>query len=154
MGAARHRRIAIAFCHRHQNIAELLEIALDDRQRRTHLKHIGCIHDVLGGGAPVNITPGLARGGGQLMHQRQDRIADNIRLLLQLVEIQFNALRRCVDGNGGLLRDHAHARLRVRERHFGLDIASDQRLVAEDGAHLRCAEHVAKKRGIENRTAH
>ena len=89
MGAAGHRRVAIA----------LRQIGEDAAQRRRcrasmiarparNLQHHGGIHDVLRGRAPMHIAAGLAALLHHLMHQRQDRIADDVGLAAQQIEIE------------------------------------------------------------------
>ena len=115
-----------------------------------HLQHVGRIHDVLRGRAPVHVAAGLAALLHELVHQRQDRIADDVGLLAQEVEIRGRhvALRR--DLLGRLGRNDAAARLGARQRDLHLDVARDERVVGKDLAHAWGAEGVAEQDGVEN----
>ena len=62
MGPARHRRVAIFQCQAGETIAQLSEIPNNDIQRGPDLEHIGGVHDVLCGGAPMHIAAGLTCG--------------------------------------------------------------------------------------------
>jgi hypothetical protein len=106
--------------------------------------------DILRGRAPMQITAGLAALPGELMHQRQDRIADDIGLAAQQVEIERRDIGPFRDRLRRLRRDHAAARLGFRQRDLHLGIARYQADVGEHFAHGRRAEGIAKQDGVEN----
>ena len=88
MGAARHRRIAIALRETGEDAAQFGDILLDDFKAGAHLQDHGGVHDVLRGRAPMHVAPGLAALLHHLVHQRQNRIADDVGLAAQQVEIE------------------------------------------------------------------
>jgi hypothetical protein len=61
---------------------------LDDFEAGADLQDQGGIHDVLRGRAPMHIAAGVAALFCHLVHQRQDRIADDIGLAAQQIEIE------------------------------------------------------------------
>ena len=63
------------------------QIGLDERQRVPHLQDRGGVHDVLGGGAPMHIAACLAALLGELVHDADDGIADEIGLGLELGDV-------------------------------------------------------------------
>ena len=70
------------------------QIGLDERQRVADLQHRGGVHDVLGGGAPVHVAAGIAALLGELVHDADDRIADEVGLGLELGEVDGVRARR------------------------------------------------------------
>ncbi len=88
MGAARHRRVAVAPRQVGEDAAQRGDIFLDDRKAVAHLQDDGGVHDVLRGRAPMHIAAGLAALLCQLVDQRQDRIADDVGLAAQQIEIE------------------------------------------------------------------
>jgi hypothetical protein len=150
MCAARHRRVAIAAGEIGEDTTQRGDILLDDPEPRPHLEHDRGIHDVLCGRAPMQVTAGLAALPGDLVHQRQDRIADNVGLAAEQIEIQ----RRDVGLSSDVLRrlrwDHAAARLRLGQRDLDFGIARDQAEVGKHLAHPRRAESIAEQNGVEN----
>ena len=71
MGAAGHRRIAIALREIGEDAAQRGDIGFDDLKAGADLQDHGGIHDVLRGRAPMHIAAGLAALFRHLMHQRQ-----------------------------------------------------------------------------------
>lgn len=57
------------------------------------------------------------------MHERQDRIADDVRLLAHVIEIDALDARFPCNHVGRFGRNHADARLGLRERDFDVDVA-------------------------------
>ena len=52
------------------------------------LEHQPGVGDILGGGAPVHVAPGLAVAQiGQLAHQRDERMPGEVHPLVQRVEV-------------------------------------------------------------------
>jgi hypothetical protein len=98
----------------------------------------------------MDVAPSLARGFGQLMDKRQNRIADDLGFLLQFVEVDDNGLRGCRNSLRGGLRDDASAGLRPGQRRLGFQISSNKCLIAEHRAHFGGTEHIAKECGIEH----
>ena len=98
----------------------------------------------------MHVATGLAALFHELMHERQDRIADDVSLVAQEVEIQGRhiALRR--NFLGRLSRDDTVRRLRARQRDLHLDVARDEGVVGKDLAHAWGAEGVTEQDGVEN----
>src|SRR4029079_5000513 len=97
-------------------------------------------HDVLGGRAPMHVAPGVTALLGELVHDTDDGVADEGGLRLLLCDVDLARTRKPTDRGSGVLRDYADACLGGRERHLDLDVACDQRLVAECRTHRRRAE--------------
>ena len=134
-----------------EDAAQRRDILLDDPQCLAHLEHDRRVHDVLGRGAPMHVAARLAALLHELMDQRQDRIADDVGLVPQPVEVERVEIASGGDLLGGLGRDHAAARLGLRQRDLGLDVAADQRVVGEHGPHRAGAEGVAEQDGSQER---
>jgi hypothetical protein len=98
----------------------------------------------------MHITAGLATLLHHLVHQGQDRIADDIGLAPQQIEIKSRNVGPLCNFVGRLRRNHAAARLCLRQRNLDLGIARDQAEVREHFAHVRRAEGVAKQDGVED----
>jgi hypothetical protein len=98
----------------------------------------------------VHVATGLAALFHELMHERQDRVADDVGLLAQDVEIQgrYIAFRRNFLGRLG--GDDTAARLRTRQRDLHLDVARDEGVVGKDLAHAWGAEGVTEQDRVEN----
>ena len=154
MRAAGHHGVAMLPGERGQALVERGKIGLDEGERVPDLQDGGGVHDVLGGGAPVDVAAGLAALLGELVHDADDGVADEIGLGLQLGDVDGVRARQPLDGRGGVLGDDADAGLRGRQRHLDLDVARDRRSIAEDRAHGRRAERIAEDVGIENRGGH
>ena len=150
MGAARHRRVAIALREIGKDAAQRGDIVFDDLKAGADLQDHGGIHDVLRGRAPMHIAAGVAALFHHLVHQRQDRIADDIGLLAQQIEIQRRDVGPLRDLVRGLRRNHAAARLGLRQRDLDLGVAGDQAEIRKHLAHGRRAEGVAEQDGIED----
>ena len=82
MGAAGHRRVAMAPGEIGEMAAHRRQILLDQLQAGADLEHHGGVHDVLGRRTPMQPAPGLAGAVGELADQWQDRIADILGLPL------------------------------------------------------------------------
>jgi DNA-binding GntR family transcriptional regulator len=119
-----------------------------------HLQHVGGVHDVLRRRAPVHVATGLAAHLHHLVHERQDRVADDVGLLPHVIEVDAVELRLACDRVGGLDRDHAAARLGAGERDLDLDVALDQRAVGQDLAHAFGAESVAEQDEVDDGAGH
>ena len=145
MGAPGHRRITMALRQVDQDAAQRGNVLLDDRKPGAELQHERAIHDVLRGRTPMHVTAGLAALLRHLVHQRQDRIADDVGLVAQGVEIECRHVGARRDLVRGGLGDYAAARLGPRQCDLDLDIARDQREVGKHFAHRRRAEGIAKQ---------
>jgi hypothetical protein len=88
----------------------------DQPQALAHLQHARRVHDVLGGGAPVDEAPGLAALAHELVHQRQDRIANHVGLLAQQLDIERRGVAALRDLLGCVGGNDAAARLRLGPR--------------------------------------
>ena len=135
MGAARHRRVTMPLRQIGEDAAQGGDIVFDDLKAFAQLQHDGGVHDVLRGRPPMHVAAGLAALFCHLVHQRQDRIADDIGLAAQQVEIE----RRDVGTVGNFVRrfrrDHPAARLGPRQRDLDLGIARDQAEIRKHLAH-------------------
>jgi hypothetical protein len=92
----------------------------------------------------VQITAGVPALLGKLVDQTDDGVADEVRLFLELGQIDGASVGELGDRCGGLLGDDAKTALCDRECDFNLDIARDRRLVAKHRTHLGRAERVAE----------
>jgi hypothetical protein len=110
-----------------------------------HLQHVGGVHDVLRRRAPVHVATGLAAHLHHLVHERQDRVADDVGLLPHVIEVDAVELRLACDRVGGLDRDHAAARLGAGERDLDLEPCTDCRVGGKARDRLRVAEHVRER---------
>jgi hypothetical protein len=145
VGAAGHGRIAIALGEAHEDAANLSEVGVDRRQGVADLQHDGRVHDVLRCRTPMDVAPRFAAHPAELMHERQDRIADELGLLSQQVEVERLGLRTHRDLLRCVGRDHAAAPLGARERHLDLHVARNQGALVEDLPHARGPERVTKE---------
>ena len=150
MGAARHRRVAMAPREIGEDAPQIGDIHFDDLQPRAQLQHHRGVHDVLGSRAPMHVTAGLAALFCHLMDQRQDRVADDIGLAAQQIEIERRDVGTLGDFRRGFRRDHAAARLGFCKCDLDLDVARDQAEIRKHLAHGRRAEGVAEQDGIED----
>ena len=88
VGAAGHRRVAMAPGEVGEVAARGCEVGFDEVEAGADLQHHGGIHDVLGGGPPVQPAPGLPGALGELAHQGKDRIADGLGFALEAGEVE------------------------------------------------------------------
>ena len=150
VGASGHGRIAVAARQRLQRSEDVVQVGLDQLECRAQLQHDRRVHDVLGGRAPVHVAAGVARaGGGELLHQRQDRVADDLGLALQAGEVEAGERRLGADFARGRGGNHADAGLGARQRRLHFQAARKISRVGKDRAHFRRAEHIAEQLGIE-----
>ena len=149
--AAGHRRVAVTAREFGQDASQLTEILLDDLETIADLQDDRGVHDVLGGRPPVDVAPGLTALLHHLMDERQDRIAYDVGLLAQEVEVEGGHVSAACDLLGGLCRTHAATRLVLSERDLDLGVASDERVIGEHRPHLRGAEGVAEQDRVEDR---
>ena len=112
---------------RGQDLAQFADVGVDAVERIAHLERDGGVHDVLRGGAPMDVAAGFAAHRDELVHERQDRIADDVGLVAHVIEVDALDLRLACDDLGRLGRNHADTRLGLGERDFGIDVALDQR---------------------------
>ena len=150
MGAPGHRRVAITRGEIGQDTAECSDIRLDDLEAGADLQDYGGIHDVLRGRTPMHITASVAALLYHLVHQRQDRITDNVGFAAQQVEIEGRDVGAISDFLGGFDRDHSAARFGLGQRDLDFGIARDQAEIRKHRAHRRRAEGVAKQDGVED----
>jgi hypothetical protein len=151
MRPAGHGRVAVAPRQVGQDAAQGGDVVLDDAQAFADLKGDGRIHDVLGGRPPVHVAPRLAALFHELMHERQDRVADDVGFMPEKVEVERFGIRPARDLLGRALGDDAASRFGLRQGNLDLDVSGDQRQIREHLAHARRAERISKKDGIENR---
>ncbi len=133
MGAAGHRRVAIAPGEVCQMAAHRRRDRLDQRQPVADLQHHGGVHDVLGRRTPMQPAPGLAGALGELADQWQDRVADILGLALEPREVEvFRVVRRfgrgARDRRRGLGGDDAEPGLGAGQRRLDLGAAGEKGL--------------------------
>jgi hypothetical protein len=121
------------------------DIFLDDVEALAQLQHHGRIHDVLRRGSPMDVTARIAALLHQLMHQGKDRIADDIGLLAQEIEIEGCEIAFRRDLVRCFPRNDATARLGARQRDLDLDVTREQGVVGKYFPHARSAEYVAEQ---------
>ena len=102
----------------------------------------------------MHVTACVAAHVDELVHERQDRIADDIGFLAHVIEIDPLDRRFTGDHFRRVGRNHADARFGLRQRHFDVDIALHERVVGKQRAHLRGAEGVAEQDGIDHGAGH
>ena len=98
----------------------------------------------------MHVAAGLATLPCDLLHQRQDRIADDISLAAQQIEIERGNLGPSRDRLRRLRRDDGAARLGLRQRNLDLGVARDQAKIGKYRAHGGRAEGIAEQDGIED----
>lgn len=76
--------------------------------------------------------------------------ADDVGLLAHVVKVDSLDARFARDDLGGLGRDHADARLGLRQRDLDVDVALHEGTVGEDLAHVLRTERVAEQGGIDD----
>jgi hypothetical protein len=145
-----HRRVAVLVRQIGQDAAQLADVCVDEVDRGADLQHVGRVHDVLRGGTPMDVAAGLAGHRDQLVHQRQDRVADDVGFLTHVIEVDAIQPRLAGDHVGCFGRDHTAARFGARQSNFDFDVAPDQSAVREDLAHARCAEGIAEQDGVDD----
>ena len=84
MRAARHHGRAVLLREARECRVDGSEIRVDQCQGVADLQHGRGVHDVLCGGAPVHVAAGIAALLGELMHDADDRVADEIGFRLEL----------------------------------------------------------------------
>ena len=142
VGATGHRRIAVLLRQVSEDGAQRRDVFLDNLETGADPQHVGRVHDVLGGGAPVHIAAGVAALFYELMHERQDRIADDVGLVAQEIEVERGGVELGRDLLGRFGRDDAAARLGTRQRDLYFNVARDQGVVGKDLAHASgCRRH-------------
>ena len=85
---ARHRRVAVALGEAGKDYTQVVQLRLDQRERIADLEDDAGVHDVLRGRAPMDVASGFAAHLSELVHERQDRIADDLRFVPQEIEIE------------------------------------------------------------------
>src|SRR6218665_844282 len=154
VGAPGHRRVAVLAREVREDAAQVADLRIDDIERVAHLQRHGRVHDVLRGRAPVHVAARVAAHRHQLVHERQDGVADDVGLMAHVIEIDAPDARFARDGLGRVGGDHTCLGLGPRQRDFGVDVALDQRVVGEQRAHLRRAEGVTEKDRIDDGAGH
>ena len=149
--AARHRRVAVLSREARQDGAQGREILFHDAQALAQLEDHRGVHDVLGGGAPMDEAAGLAALLGELVDQRQDGIAHDIGLAAQMLVVEGSRVAQPGNLLRGGGRDDAAPRLRPGERHFDLDAARDEGRVGKDRAHPGRPEGIAEQDRVQHR---
>ena len=155
VGAADDRRVAVLAGQRRQRSGNVGQVALDQRQPFAHLQHGGGVGDVLGGCAPMAVLAELVLAVGvDLVHHRDDRVADLFGLGLELGPVDLRQLAVADDLVGRMLRDHAQRSLHFRQRAFDVQVLRGAVFVRPDAAHLGVAEHVAEDGRVDDGCGH
>ena len=144
--AARHHGPAVLLRQRREPVAERAHDAFDAVESSAADEREACVHDVLRRRAAVQVATCNRGSTHDLVEQRQDRIADDERLLAQCGEV--DVLGHCGgrDLARGLGRDYAELGLRLGERALDLEPRCDERLLREEPDHLLIAEDVDQRR--------
>ena len=150
VGPARHWRVAIASGQIGKNASQGIYVFLDNLQPVAHLEDDGRVHDVLGGRAPMDVASGVAALLCYLVDEGQDRIADDVSLVAQQIEVELGNVRELRDLFGRFGWNPPAPRLGAGQRDLDLGITADQCVVREDLAHPGCAESVAEKDRVED----
>ena len=79
------------------------------------------------------------------MNQWQDRVADDVRLVAHVIEIDALQARLLFDGLRGFGRDHPTTCFGFGQCHLDFDVTRDQALIGEHIAHGLRAKGVAKE---------
>ncbi|MNT49130.1 hypothetical protein D3C72_1859620 [compost metagenome] len=98
----------------------------------------------------MHIAPGVPAHRHELVHQRQDRVADDVGFLAHMVEVDPLDARFAGDGLGRFGGDHAGLGFGPGKSDFDVDIPLDQRDIGENLAHLAGAECVAEEDGVDD----
>ena len=98
----------------------------------------------------MHVAARLAAHGHELVHQRQDRVADDVGLLAHVLEVEALDAGFTGDDGGGLGGNHADARLGLGQRDLDVDVALHQRAVGEDLAHRLGAEGVTEQCRVDD----
>ncbi len=121
------------------------DVALEHGQAVAHLQDERRIHDVLGGGAPMDIARRvLAGGAAERLGHADDGISDNARAGAEFGEVDTVDRGRRRDRVRRRLRDDAEPRLRPGERRLDVEHLLHELPVREDAAHLVGAEQRAE----------
>ncbi len=124
IAASCHRCIVVAAGEIGQVARDGCQVILDERERLPDLHDCGGIRDVLGGCSPVAILSQMIRTcGHQLLHHWQDRIADQLRLALELHHVDDVEGAFGGDFIGSPLWDEAQAGLHARQRCLDIEVA-------------------------------
>lgn len=170
VGAAGHGGVAVADGEAGEGGLELGEQALDDGEALFDLQDRGEVHDVLGGGAPVDVA-GCGCGGlvrrvgagcaglrtgffrdpcGHLLDEREDGVADDLGPRRQQVPVDLGHVAVLADGFCGGGGHDALGGLGLGQRALGLDEVGDVGALREALAHFFGAEDVAEELGVED----
>jgi len=127
-------------------VAERSHNALDTIERAAADERESGVHDVLRRRAAVEVATRRRGPLNDLIEERQDRIADDERLLAQRGAIDVLGHRGGRDLARGIGRDDPELGLRVGERTLELEPRCDERLLREEPDHLLIAEDVDQRR--------
>src|SRR5688572_2021147 len=83
-----HRRVAVGFRQVAQRFGRLQEPPINQLQRAAKLQDGRGIHDVLGGGSPMQIASALARSIGELLDDRKYGVPYDFRLAPETVLVE------------------------------------------------------------------
>src|SRR5690606_8277312 len=131
-------------------LVEADEIGRDDAHRLPQLQDCGSVHDVLGGRAPVEVASGLSALPCELMYKPHDRIADEIRLPFQLLEVDRRGIGPLLDLARCLLGNDPEPPLYAGKRDLDPDGVGYGGFVREDAPHFGRAESVLVDEGVIN----
>jgi hypothetical protein len=155
IAARHHGRVTMAAREIGERARDRLEILLDERERGADLHHGRGVGDVLRRRAPVApFAEPVSRRGDELLHDAEHRVADALRLRLQLRHVDRLEAAVAADLVGRLLRNDAKARLHERQRGLNVEVALHPSFVRENGAHLPGAEDIAEEARIDDGRRH
>ena len=116
-------------------------------------QHQRRVHDVLRRGAVVQVGRHFRARAGQLLQQRQDRVAHQSGALAELREVDLDGPQLPLDGLGRRGGDHAVIGLRPRQRHLHLQPGGHRAGGQERLGEPRFAEGVQQGKPYAHRDA-
>jgi hypothetical protein len=130
-----------------QRRADRDNLVLDQHECVANLQDRRGVGDVLRGRTPMApFAEPVAAFLHELLHHRQNRIADALGLLLQELEIVVPGRAVAANLFRGLFWDDPELRLSAGERRLDVEIALNAALIGKHRPHRRRAEDVAKDR--------
>ena len=155
MGAPGHHRVAMRFSLCRKPGGDVAELFLDEREAVPHLQDERAVHDVLRGGAPMDIARAIAAGSAsQRLHQPDHGIADDAGAFADVVERDAFEHRRRADRRSGRGRDDAELGLDPGQRRLDIEHLLHEAALVEDTAHRVAAEEAAEDDRIRGIDAH
>ncbi len=155
VAAPGHRRVAVFLGEIGKRVRDSVEILLHQHECGADLQNRGGVRDVLRRGAPMApFAEPVAAEPHQLLHHRQDGIADPLGLHLEARHVDLFGVAMAADLVGGLGGNDAEPRLDPGERRLDVEITLHARPVREHVAHRCGPEQVAEHLGIDRGGGH